>query len=1043
MNPEKSLPAEDSQSEIAALVETLHLTEQRLETLTAGEVDSVTGRDGRTLLLRRAQDHMRLADAAKQAAILNALPAHVALLDGSGVIVSVNQAWRRFADSNGLHSPGHAIGINYLDICDRATGKDAIEAAVVANGIRAVLGGEARSFSIEYPCHSPTEQRWFLMTVSPLDGEHLNGTVVMHVNVTAERLSDERYRLLFDASMDAVLLTALDSHILAANVAACHMFGRTERELQEASQSQIVDESDPRVPVALEQRRRTGRFTGELTFVRKNGARFAGEISSATFQDKDGLPTTSMIIRDISERKKIERMVRDSEKRFRAVFDQAPIGMALLDSEGHPVVSNPTLSRMLGYSPAELSKMTFREFTYGEDIDKDVAQFALLMAGKIPAYQLEKRYVHKNGNLIWARLSVTLLRDENGLTQDIVGMTEDITQYKEAELRIAYLNRVYALLSGINALIVRAHDRDTLFNGACRIAVEEGGFIMAMLAMLDQDTGYIVPVASAGKDEALLDSIKAVLASHADRPSTMVARAMEGKTAVVANDSLSDPRVMFRKMYAESGVRSMIVLPLVIDDKAVGVMALYAREAAFFQTDELRLLTELAGDVAFAIDHLDKRARLDYLAYYDDLTGLANRTLFMERVAQYMRSAVSSGHRLALFVMDLQRFRNINDSLGRPVGDELLKQVGAWLAINAKDRNLVARLDADLFALVLPVISDKQELGKLIDHQMDAFLEHPYRLNDSVFRMAFRCGVAIFPDDGNNVDSLIRNAEAALKKAKQSGSRYLFYTQNMNEKVTDNLNLENRLREALAREEFVLHYQPKVNLVTGKVTSAEALIRWNDPVTGLVPPGRFIPILEETGLIYDVGRWALRKALDDYLRWRALGLPAVRIAVNVSPLQLRNADFVAEIGRAIGIDAHAAEGLELEITESLIMEDVRHNIDSLQAIRALGVSIAIDDFGTGFSSLAYLAKLPIDTIKIDRAFVVDMTAGPQGLSLVSTIINLAHSLKFKVVAEGVETEEQSRLLRLLGCDEMQGFLFSKPVPVELFEATFLASHQAG
>jgi len=241
----------------------------------------------------------------------------------------------------------------------------------------------------------------------------------------------------------------------------------------------------------------------------------------------------------------------------------------------------------------------------------------------------------------------------------------------------------------------------------------------------------------------------------------------------------------------------------------------------------------------------------------------------------------------------------------------------------------------------------------------------------------------------------------------------------------------------------VLHYQPKVNLASGKITGAEALIRWNDPRTGLVLPGHFIPILEETGLIYEVGRWALRQAIADYLRWRAAGLPAVRIAVNVSPLQLRHRGFIAEIEQTIGIDAQAAAGLELEITESLVMADVKHSTASLQAIRAMGVTIAIDDFGTGFSSLSYLAKLPLDTLKIDRSFVIDMTTSPQGLALVSTIISLAHSLKLKVVAEGVETEEQSGLLRLMGCDEMQGYLFSKPVPGEIFEAQFLVAPNAG
>jgi EAL domain-containing protein (putative c-di-GMP-specific phosphodiesterase class I) len=339
---------------------------------------------------------------------------------------------------------------------------------------------------------------------------------------------------------------------------------------------------------------------------------------------------------------------------------------------------------------------------------------------------------------------------------------------------------------------------------------------------------------------------------------------------------------------------------------------------------------------------------------------------------------------------------------------------------------------------VLPDIKSAAELRQLVEQEMAAFVDHPYRVNDAVFRLAIKAGIATFPDDGENIDILFNNAEAALKKAKISNSRYLFYAQSMNKTVSENLTLENRLREALDKEEFVLHYQPKINLVSGKITGAEALIRWNDPRTGLVAPGRFIPILEETGLINDVGRWALRKALEDGLRWRAAGLAAMRIAVNVSSLQLRNPDLVAEIKDLVDSEPHAADGLELEITESLIMENVAQNIDSLRAIRALGVTIAIDDFGTGFSSLAYLAKLPVDTLKIDRSFVLDMTVGPEGLALVSTIINLAHSLKLKVVAEGVETDEQSRLLRLLGCDEMQGFLFSKPLPADEFEARFLA-----
>jgi diguanylate cyclase (GGDEF)-like protein len=594
------------------------------------------------------------------------------------------------------------------------------------------------------------------------------------------------------------------------------------------------------------------------------------------------------------------------------------------------------------------------------------------------------------------------------------------------------------VLSGINTLIVRVQDREELFREACQIVVENGGFRMSMVVIVNPSTKKIISIVSAGKDEELMTIIKDRLSSSGDVSNTMIGLAINGKQPIVSNDSLNDPRLVFAKKYAESGVHSMVILPLIVSDEVVGTISLYAREIDFFQEDEVTLLTELAGDISFAIDHIDKQERLNYLAYYDVLTGLANRTLFLERVDQYIRSAASGGHKLAIGLIDLERFKSINDSLGRPVGDALLKLVAEWFLLKSGDANLLARIDADHFAVVLPGIKTDDNLAQQIENLMAAFLEHQFILNEAVFRIGIKVGIALFPDDGSDADILFKNAEAALKKAKKSGDRYLFHTRKMTESVAGKLALENQLRQAIDNEEFVLYYQPKVNLVSGKVTSAEALIRWNDPRTGLVQPGQFIPILEETGLIYEVGRWALHQAIRDYQRWRAAGLPAVRIAVNVSPLQLRTINFIDEIRQVIALDLHAAEGLELEITESLIMDNVEQNITRLQAIRAMGITIAIDDFGTGFSSLNYLAKLPVDTLKIDRSFVIEMDA-TEGLALVSTIILVAHALKLKVVAEGVETEQQSRQLLSLNCDEMQGFLFSKPVPAEIFEAKFLAT----
>ncbi len=1182
MNPEKPRPPGDADEEISALIEALVETDQRLEDLTAGKVDAVADRRGRTLLLRRAQDQLRHSEAAKQTAILNALPAHIALLDAQGRIISVNEAWRRFAGATAIQRPGYGIGINYIEICDGACGDDATEAHQAAAGIRSVLDGSATSFSMEYPCHSPAEQRWFLLTVTPLADDRLAGAIVMHLDITqrkrgeeALRESETRFRILTAMSSDFYWesdaehrLTARDSANRKVSSVSVFQRGAQIGERRWEIPHLSPDEAGWQAHRAVLDAHLPFRDF-ELSRLGTDGAERHISISgdpvfdaSGVFQGYRGVGT------DVTERKQAAQQLRESERRFSDMLRNAELATVMLDREGRITYCNEYLLRLTGWRLEEVIGRNWVDvFTPPEIADARKDAFAAMLANLPDARHRENKILTRSGERRLIRWNNSLLRSGAGevigtasigediterkrteqalarlvaiieATPDLVGMCDlkgdllylnraglrmlglepgldlstvryletlsdwaaklvaetgiphaiehgtwsgetallrpdgreipisqvliahkgsdgsveylstiarDITLQKEHERRITRLNRVYAMLSGINTLIVRTRDRQELFEEACRITVEQGEFRLAWIGLLDANGMDITPVARAGVDEGYLGNIQLTAREDAPDRCEVLARALREKTAVVCNDIDTDPQIArWREEALRRGYRSVVVFPLQFADKVLGVVALYASEKDFFDTEEMKVLTELARNISFAIDHIDKQARLDYLAYYDELTGLANRSLFLDRVAQYMRSAAGGGHELAVFLIDLERFKNINDSLGQPAGDALLRQVAEWLTRNAGDANLLARTGADHFALVLPQVRQAGDVTRLLEKTTAAFLDHPFRLNDAVFRISAKVGVAVFPDDGADAETLFRNAEAALKKAKASGARYLFYTQSMTASVAAKLTLENQLRQALDNEEFVLHYQPKVNLASGKLTGAEALIRWNDPRTGLVPPGRFIPILEETGMIYDVGRWALKKAIADYLRWCAAGLPAVRIAVNVSPLQLRNRGFIDEIRQAIGTDAQATAGLELEITESLIMEDVKHSIASLRAIRDLGVSIAIDDFGTGFSSLSYLAKLPVDTLKIDRSFVIEMTVAQEGLALVSTIISLAHSLKLKVVAEGVETEEQSRLLRLLACDEMQGFLFSKPVPSEIFEAKFLAPPATG
>ena len=860
-------------------------------------------------------------------------------------------------------------------------------------------------------------------------------------DVVRERpqISECRYRRFFETTRDGILLLNADTgQIEDVNPYLIDMLGYSHAELLGKKLWEVgpfADWAESREMLAALQATGYVRY-GSLPLKTRNGVQIDVEFISNSY-DCEGIRVIQCNIRNITERSNAEQALQESESRYKRLIENSPDIAYRYSTRLGGIYYSSRVTSILGYSVEHLlAHPTLWNASIHPD-DAAAVALALLAYKAGRPFRVEYRIRDATGNWHWFYDRAIGSRVEDG---DFIveGLAMDITERRQGERRLAHLTRVHAVLSGINALIVRVSDRGELFRESCRIAVEAAGFRMAMLAVIDRETGKVVPVASAGKSEDLMRDIRTTLASDQLASSTMVSRAIREKRPIVSNNSRDDPQLSLGNKYAQAGVRSLVVLPLLVVDVAHGVLALYATENDFFHREELSLLQELAANVAFAIDHIDKQERLNYLAYYDVLTGLANRSLFLERLAQYMRGAANGEHRLAVGLIDLERFKNINDSLGRAAGDSLLKQVAEWLTRNIADAGLLARIDADHFAMVIPEVRQQGGLVRLVQNTIEAFGNNPFRFDDAVFRITAKVGVALFPHDGASADILFRNAEAALKQAKARGDRYLFYTRKMTAGVASKLSLENQLRQAFEHEQFVLHYQPKVSLASGMVTGVEALIRWNDPRTGVMLPDQFIPVLEETGLINDVGRWALHKAAEDYLRWLGTGRVAVRIAVNVSPLQLRHRGFIDEIAQIVANDARLAKGLELEITESLIMADVRRNIISLQAIRAIGVSIAIDDFGTGFSSLSYLAKLPLDVLKIDRSFIVGMTASPQGLSLVATIINLAHSLKLTVVAEGVETEEQLRLLRLLGCDEMQGYLFSRPMPSEIFETQFLS-----
>jgi diguanylate cyclase (GGDEF)-like protein len=642
------------------------------------------------------------------------------------------------------------------------------------------------------------------------------------------------------------------------------------------------------------------------------------------------------------------------------------------------------------------------------------------------------RIVLPRGKVCWIHDRGAVVRDANGKPERVDGIARDITQFKLQEQRIERLNRVYAVLSGINTAIVRIRDRQELLQEACRIAVEEGGFGIAWIGIYDPDRLEITPIASAGLDEQdALRATKLILSDDTPQARGLIARMIAERRPMYCNDITVEPGVggERRAEAIRRGYRSVIALPLLVEGALIGNLSLFAKEPDFFNEDELKLLTELADDVSFALDHIAKEEKLNYLAYFSATTGLPNRALFRDRLEQLVTAAHRDQKFVAVMMLDIERFRHINDTLGRQAGDDLLRQLPHRLKMALDETDILAHFGGDYFAVAWQSLEEGESIGHLLDQILTNVSGEPYRLAGEELRIASRAGIALYPADGADADSLLKNAEAALKDAKAKGHRYQFYAPQMHTRVAEELKLENDLRRAVLENQFVLYYQPRVDLTDGRCIGLEALIRWMHPERGLVSPGEFISILESTGLILEVGQWALKCAARDHAALRAGGLTPPRIAVNVSPMQLRRREFVDDV-RAAVVEVDGSRGyIDIEITESMLVEDLDGNIAKLSAIGKLGMHIAVDDFGTGYSSLSYLSKLPIHSLKIDRSFISQMPRGPTEMAIVSTVISLGRALNLKVVAEGVETEEQANLLRLLRCDEAQGYLFSRPEPM--------------
>ena len=598
------------------------------------------------------------------------------------------------------------------------------------------------------------------------------------------------------------------------------------------------------------------------------------------------------------------------------------------------------------------------------------------------------------------------------------------------------LTRMLAALSATNEAIVRASSRGELFDLVCQATADGGKFTATSIGLTRSDSDYLDIVAAAGPTAA--SSREARVSANEALPEGRGSSGMairSGKPCII-NDYLADPRSQaFHARARMDGTRAGAAFPLFVRGQVVGVIIFVAIEKDTFTPEFSELLRRLTDNVSFALENFDRAdektkadERIEYLASHDSLTNLPNREMFNGLLRRTIDAAERYRRSFAVLFIDLDRFKVINDSLGHDAGDMLLVEVGGRLRNALRSSDVVARLGGDEFVVILEEAAERHDVERIAGELLSV-LSQPLQLSGHECHTTASIGIAMYPSDGADMQTLTKNADMAMYLAKEDGKNgFRFFTKEIKAQSIERLTLESALRRALERDQFSLHYQPKVDMASGQITGVEALLRWNHPELGLVSPGQFIPLAEETGLIVPIGRWVLGEACAQNMAWQRRGLRPVTMAVNLSPRQFADANLLHDVDEALLASGMSAVLLQLEVTESMVMRNVSRAIKVLDAVQSRGIRLAIDDFGTGYSSMSLMKQFPIDTIKIDRSFVRDLPNDSEDQAIAQAIISMGKALGMTVIAEGVETVEQQTFLRNHACDEMQGFLFSKPLP---------------
>jgi diguanylate cyclase (GGDEF)-like protein/PAS domain S-box-containing protein len=771
----------------------------------------------------------------------------------------------------------------------------------------------------------------------------------------------------------AVIVVDLAAKIRVINRAASHMLGYAEGELLGQHLRTIFESSDNLSTGQL--LHSLGVLEHSMRWRTRAGVIIDVSASSSFVRDAADMPIGVVYVaHDVTERLRAEEALRESEKRYRVLFDGNPLPMWVYDRETLRFVAvNDAAVRHYGYSKEEFLRMRISDIHPPEDIP--IMEEAI--AGLPPASS-SRTFRHRKRDGTVFNVEVTSFEFLTGGRLARLVIAVDVTDRMLADERLRTSEERYRLLFERNLA------------GVYRTTVD--GHILDCNEALARMFGY------ASRDEILAEPVTAMYFTSEEREQILVKLADE--------HTMSNIETRFRRRDGSQmwGLENMTLL-------GDGVME---------------------GTLIDITDRKTAQEQMEYQAYHDVLTSLPNRLLFRDRITTALAHARRTRRSAAVMFLDLDQFKLVNDTLGHTVGDGLLQAVAGRIIECVRSEDTVARMGGDEFTILLPDIADARAAATVAQKVLEA-ISHPILVEQHELFVTTSIGIATFPDDGADAETLLKNADRAMYRAKEAGrNNYQFATPSAFD--AGRLSLERSLHHAFEREEFVVHYQPMINLGSGRVVGAEALIRWNHPEHGLMNPDDFIPVAEDCGLIFPIGEWVLRTACAQMRLWHEAGHSSLRIAVNLSARQFQQRELPLLIDRVLFETGFPAGMLDVEITESTAMQNAELSLTIMRRLREMGVRISIDDFGTGYSSLSYLKRFPIDTVKIDQGFVRDLGAGSSDGAIISAVISMARALKLRVVAEGVETEEQLAFLQREQCAEIQGFLYSRPVCAEEFEA---------